>query len=182
MLVLVLVLVSFAVCQTNIAQVAAPSQSATISIAPPFRAVGPERQLLIPSRPSMAAGRKIVESGTGVARPAARTLEVVATGYAKGDGSGETTFTGTQVHWGVVAVDPRFIPLGSKIKVSLSENQGIPLAAKVSSTTFTAEDTGRLIKGDHLDIWFPKLQMALDWGVRRVTIAVIPPKTGSAPS
>ncbi|HUY69432.1 MAG TPA: 3D domain-containing protein [Candidatus Tyrphobacter sp.] len=113
--------------------------------------------------------------------PAARTLEVVATGYAKGDGSGETTFTGSHVRWGVVAVDPKVIPLGSWIRVDLSGSEP-PMAAKVSSTVFRAEDTGRLIQGDHVDIWFPKLQMALDWGVRRVTIAVIPPKTGSAPS
>lgn len=107
--------------------------------------------------------------------PAARTLEVVATGYAQGDGSGNITATGTQVHWGVVAVDPRLISLGSKIRISLpNEGQKPPMADRIASATFVAEDTGRLIKGGHIDIWFPKLQMALDWGVRRVTIAVIP--------
>ena len=70
------------------------------------------------------------------------------------------TRTGTPVHWGVVAVDPKVIPLGSKIQIEGFEE------------TFVAEDTGSGIRGNWIDIWFENCADARAFGTqsRRVTI------------
>jgi 3D (Asp-Asp-Asp) domain-containing protein len=53
------------------------------------------------------------------------------------------TATGTPARWGVVAVDPRVIPLGAWVRVA------------GYAAVFRAEDTGGLIVGRRVDIWFP---------------------------
>lgn len=70
------------------------------------------------------------------------------------------TATGTSTRWGVVAVDPRVVPLGSKLRIDGFEE------------TFVAEDTGGGIRGNWIDIWFPNVGEALRFGFqsRRVTI------------
>ena len=71
---------------------------------------------------------------------------------------GKTAF-GLPVRKGVVAVDPRFIPLGTKLHVP---GYGPSLAA----------DVGTAIKGRVIDLWFPSTADARDWGRRTVTITV----------
>ncbi len=70
------------------------------------------------------------------------------------------THNGTPVQWGVVAVDPNVIPLGSKIQID-----GF-------GEVFSAEDTGSGIKGRWVDIWFDNCSDARRFGTqsRRVTI------------
>ena len=60
---------------------------------------------------------------------------------------------------GVVAVDPRVIPLGSKVWI---EGLG----------TFLAADTGSLVIGDHLDVFSTSYHDAVQWGVQRLPIVV----------
>lgn len=74
---------------------------------------------------------------------------------------GQLTFSETPVGPGTIAVDPKIISLGSKVKI-----QGF-------DETFHALDTGRLIKGEKIDIWMPSLQEALEWGRRRVEIKIV---------
>ena len=71
---------------------------------------------------------------------------------------GETA-SGTGTRPGVVAVDPRVIPLGSPLYV---EGYGRAVAA----------DTGAAIRGNHIDVWFRDCGRALAWGARRVTVRV----------
>jgi 3D (Asp-Asp-Asp) domain-containing protein len=91
------------------------------------------------------------------AAPAAggRTLTVLATGYAL---SG-TTATGVGVAYGIVAVDPSVIPLGTRMTVP-GYGEGV------------AADTGGAIKGARIDLWFPTRAEALAWGTRTVTITL----------
>jgi 3D (Asp-Asp-Asp) domain-containing protein/peptidoglycan hydrolase CwlO-like protein len=84
-----------------------------------------------------------------------RTMTVLATGYSLPG----TTATGLPVGWGVAAVDPSVIPLGSHMIVP---GYGEAVAA----------DTGGAIIGDSIDLWFPTVAQALDWGRRVVTITV----------
>jgi 3D (Asp-Asp-Asp) domain-containing protein len=84
-----------------------------------------------------------------------RTLTVSATGYAL---SG-TTATGLPVGWGIVAVDPSVIPLGTHMTVP---GYGDAVAA----------DTGGAIVGDTIDLWFPTVAQADAWGRRTVTITL----------
>jgi 3D (Asp-Asp-Asp) domain-containing protein len=63
---------------------------------------------------------------------------------------------------GMVAVDPKLIPLGSTVWI-----QGLG--------TFLAADTGSLVKGAHLDVYGLSYQEALAWGVQERSILVFPP-------
>jgi 3D (Asp-Asp-Asp) domain-containing protein/peptidoglycan hydrolase CwlO-like protein len=80
-------------------------------------------------------------------------LTVVATGYALTG----TTAVGVQTQYGIIAVDPRVIPLGTKMSVP-GYGDGV------------AADTGSAVNGAIIDLWFPTVQEALNWGRRTVTI------------
>lgn len=60
----------------------------------------------------------------------------------------------------VIAVDPRVIPLGTKVFV---EGYGYAVAA----------DTGGAIKGHKIDVFFPTKAEAFRWGVRKVKIKIL---------
>jgi len=70
-----------------------------------------------------------------------------------------STALGVPVSKGVVAVDPKLIPLGTKLHVP---GYGPGLAA----------DVGYAIKGKVIDLWFPSTAKARKWGRRTVTITV----------
>jgi 3D (Asp-Asp-Asp) domain-containing protein/peptidoglycan hydrolase CwlO-like protein len=99
--------------------------------------------------PAAAVVARIVpaQSGNG--------LTVVSTGYCL---SGRTA-TGIPVGWGVAAVDPSVIPLGTRLSIP---GYGEAVAA----------DTGGSIVGDRIDLWFPSCGQAGGWGSRSVTIAL----------
>jgi 3D (Asp-Asp-Asp) domain-containing protein/chaperonin cofactor prefoldin len=82
-----------------------------------------------------------------------RTLTVVATGYSIHG----TTATGLPTGWGIVAVDPSVIPLGTRLTIP---GYGEAVAA----------DVGSAVQGAHIDLWFPTIGQALEWGRRTVTI------------
>jgi len=84
-----------------------------------------------------------------------RAVTVVSTGYCL---SGRTA-TGIPVGWGVAAVDPRVIPLGTHLTIP---GYGEAVAA----------DTGGSIVGGRIDLWFPSCAQAGGWGSRSVTIAL----------
>jgi len=84
-----------------------------------------------------------------------RTLTVTSTGYSM---SGHTA-TGLPVGFGVVAVDPAVIPLGTRLSIP-GYGEGV------------AADTGGAVQGMTIDLWFPTLARALAWGRRTVTITL----------
>ncbi len=84
-----------------------------------------------------------------------RTMTVVATGYAM---RGRTA-TGAPAGWGVVAVDPSVIPLGTSMTIP---GYGSGVAA----------DTGGAVRGAMIDLWFPSTAQAAAWGRRTVTITL----------
>jgi 3D (Asp-Asp-Asp) domain-containing protein len=95
-----------------------------------------------------------VSDTTGIA-PGAHTLTVTATGYSI---NGRTA-TGAPTGWGVVAVDPSVIPLGTRLSIP---GYGSGVAA----------DTGGAIQGATIDLWFPTVAQANAWGRRTVTISL----------
>lgn len=86
-----------------------------------------------------------------------KTMEVEATAYSH---TGYRTATGTYPKVGTVAVDPRVIPLGCCLYV---EGYGYG----------RAEDTGRLIKGNRIDVFFDTEAEALKWGRRRTRVYLL---------
>ena len=70
-----------------------------------------------------------------------KVIAMTATAYV----AGGTTATGRPAQWGVVAVDPRVIPLGTRVYVETADGQYI-------YGTAVAADTGGAIKGNKIDI------------------------------
>lgn len=101
---------------------------------------------------------------TTVAAPPRKSFPAVITAYSFqapiGGARGTVTRSGTPVRWGVVAVDPQVIPLGTRLTIDGFDD------------VFVAEDTGGAIRGNHVEIFYPDVAAALRFGVqtRRVTI------------
>jgi 3D (Asp-Asp-Asp) domain-containing protein len=72
------------------------------------------------------------------------------------------TSRGTSVSYGTVAVDPRIIPMGSKVYIP-GYGWGRAL------------DVGGGVRGNTIDVWLPTVGQCMQWGRRSVTITVVPP-------
>jgi 3D (Asp-Asp-Asp) domain-containing protein len=83
------------------------------------------------------------------------TMTVTSTGYSL---PGHTA-TGLPVGWGVVAVDPAVIPLGTRLTIP-GYGDGI------------AADVGSAVRGATIDLWFPTVAQAMAWGRRTVTVTL----------
>ncbi len=97
-------------------------------------------------------------------KAAYKTMTVKATAYtAKCKGCSGITATGINLNKNpnakVISVDPKQIPLGSKVYV---EGYGMAVAG----------DTGGAIKKNKIDLHMPTKKKALNWGVRTVKIKV----------
>ncbi|EID42539.1 G5 and 3D domain-containing protein [Parageobacillus thermoglucosidasius] len=98
-------------------------------------------------------------------RHATKEFYVTATAYtAYCEGCSGTTSTGIDLRANpsakVIAVDPRIIPIGSKVYV---EGYGYAIAG----------DTGSSINGYKIDVFFPKKSDAFRWGKKRVKVKII---------
>ena len=71
------------------------------------------------------------------------------------------TATGGSVRRGIVAADPRVLPLGSRIQLSAGSYSG----------TYTVADTGGAIKGRKLDIWMSNCVEAVRFGNKAVMVS-----------
>lgn len=97
---------------------------------------------------------------TGEVLTYTRTDRFVATAYTKyDDGCDETTANGAQVKWGVVAVDPKVVPYGTRMFIVTRDGSFVYGLA-------TAEDCGGAIQNKRLDLYMPTLEEAFAFGVR----------------
>ena len=85
-------------------------------------------------------------------------MSIVATAYTH---TGDATRTGVMPKVGrTIAVDPKVIPLGSKVWI---EGYG----------ELIAEDTGGLIKGNHIDIFLNSRQECVNFGIKRMYLKIL---------
>ena len=87
----------------------------------------------------------------------------VATGYSANDplqGTNNITATGKEIKKGMIAVDPKIIPLGTQIEI---KDIGL----------FIAEDTGGKIKGNRIDIYFETKEEAKDFGRQVIWVRML---------
>ncbi|MDQ4121534.1 MAG: 3D domain-containing protein [Acidobacteriota bacterium] len=73
------------------------------------------------------------------------------------------TASGSGVRRGIIAADPRLLPLGTRVQ----------LTAGAWSGTYTVADTGGKIKGRKIDLWVPNSSEARRFGRRNVHITVL---------
>lgn len=117
-----------------------------------------------PSRP------EVIDFGT--ARPVSRggtvpqftkVIRMSATAYWPDPAwSSGYTYTGLKAQYGIAAVDPSVIPLGTHLYIP---GYGFALAA----------DIGGAIKGDRIDLCYDTLKQAQTWGLRQVNVYILGP-------
>jgi len=73
------------------------------------------------------------------------------------------TASGGGVRRGIVAADPRVLPLGTRIQVSAGSYSG----------TYTVADTGGAVRGRILDVWVPSCSEAVRFGRKNVMVSVL---------
>jgi 3D (Asp-Asp-Asp) domain-containing protein len=115
--------------------------------------------LKLPADDALAVGKSVYRGG------ATNEFYMEATAYSptvqETDGNPWMTASGMKSGRGVVAVDPKVIPLGSKLYV---EGYGYAIAG----------DTGGAIKGDRIDVFFYSSGETARWGRRWARVFVLP--------
>ncbi len=94
-----------------------------------------------------------------VASPNSEGVHYVATAYSL---RGKTA-SGKYVSQGIIAADPRILPLGSRVRLEAGPWSGDYLVA----------DTGGAIRGRKIDIWTPSSREAMRFGRRKVKLTVL---------
>lgn len=99
-------------------------------------------------------------------RATAYTASYRDTGKSPGDPGFGITATGIRAKKGVIAVDPRIIPLGTRVYVEVAGNTpdyGYAVAA----------DTGGAIKGSLIDLYYDTQGFVDSWGCKRVKVYIL---------
>ena len=107
------------------------------------------------SAPVGSVGEKIAAEEAYEVAPAT----YVATAYSL---RGRTA-SGRMVAKGLIAADPRHLPLGSRVRLEAGAYSGEYLVA----------DTGSMVRGKRIDIWTPTSREAMRFGRRPVKLTVL---------
>lgn len=108
------------------------------------------------------SGTLVFASGTTV--NFSGTKSMTATAYTAGHGGVDyTTATGSFVKHGVVAVDKRVIPLGTRMYIVTNDGIVYGLA--------TAEDTG--VRGNVIDLYHETYRQCIEFGRRSCTVYIL---------
>lgn len=146
--------------------ISGPSKDVTESKAKKARVASANKtRVASTTAPAASSTRVATQAASEPTSNVARTMTVEATAYtAYCEGCSGTTANGTDLRANpnlkVIAVDPRVIPLGTKVWV---EGYGEAVAA----------DTGGAIKGNKIDVFIPNKAGAYEWGRKSVTIKIL---------
>jgi 3D (Asp-Asp-Asp) domain-containing protein len=146
----------------SIAEPAVSQHPETIQSQPTIQTQDP----LVTTSRGDALGKTVPETPAGKVEPlktaeipASAPVSYVATAYSL---RGRTA-SGKPVSQGIIAADPRILPLGSRVHVQAGAWSGEYLVA----------DTGGAIKGRKIDIWTPSAREAMRFGRRTVKLTVL---------
>lgn len=74
------------------------------------------------------------------------------------------TASGKPVRHGIIAADPKVLPLGKKVKI---------LLPKSVAGVYYVQDTGSAIKGNRIDIWMAGKKLAMNFGKQVVKLIIL---------
>lgn len=134
-------------------------------------AVQPQQSLQQPTTaktqvPGDSAGKVLSETPAGKiveSLPAETAVEPPVSYIATAYSLRGRTASGKLVSQGIIAADPRVLPLGSRVHLQAGPWSGEYLVA----------DTGGAIKGRKIDIWTPSTREAMRFGRRTVKLTVL---------
>lgn len=98
-------------------------------------------------------------------RATAYTASYADTGKSKGDPGFGITYTGQRARRGLIAVDPRVIPLGTRMYIECNGRTDYGFAV--------AADIGGAIKGNLIDLYFEDSATVSKWGCKKVQVYVL---------
>lgn len=118
-----------------------------------------------PTKPGvLTIGDGIIVTPEGEILTYSHSDQFVATAYNNTDpGCTIYTYIGTLCRVGAIAVDPRVIPLGTKMYIVTNDGQYIYGYS-------VAEDTGGAIKGHRVDLYFDTVDECFEFGIRDCTV------------
>ena len=128
-----------------------------------------QKEIQVSPKVTVAASSSEVTSGEALASKVTPAIEMeefevppalyLATAYSlKG-----RTASGKPVSKGIIAADPRVLPLGSRVKLEAGDWSGEYLVA----------DTGGMVRGRRIDIWTASSREAMRFGKRKVKLTVL---------
>lgn len=121
---------------------------------------GSKERIIATSRGNTDYRKAVVMSAT------AYDLSFASCGKNPGDKGYGITASGTKARPGAVAVDPKVIPLGTKLYIeSLDSTEDYGFAV--------AEDTGGAIKGNKIDLFFHSGKDVKNFGRRKVKVYIL---------
>lgn len=94
------------------------------------------------------------------------TIQVTATAYCPSSSPSRYTATGIPARYGVVAVDPSVIPLGTRLYIEAADGSW-------TYGTAVAADTGGAVKGNKIDVFLETRAEAIQFGVRQATVYIL---------
>jgi 3D (Asp-Asp-Asp) domain-containing protein len=126
--------------------------------------------------PSTSAADTTTANSSSPAASAERPREVGVTVVTTGEKSapGESfeatayslhgrTASGAAATTGMIAADPRVLPIGSRVRIEAGSYTG----------EYVVADTGGAVKGKRIDIWTPSSREAMRFGRRTVKLTVL---------
>ena len=123
--------------------------------------VGPSTMNALEKMETRYGGHGTELSHNGVPNKYSRVLTMQASAYSVQDpGNGNYTATGSRLKKGIVSVDPKLIPLGTKLYI---EGYGYAVA----------DDVGGAIKGHRIDLAYDSRSEALQFGRQTVKVYVL---------
>jgi 3D (Asp-Asp-Asp) domain-containing protein len=103
--------------------------------------------------------REVSAAAPAIVEKAALSENFEATAYSL---HGRTA-SGAPATTGVIAADPRLLPIGSRVRIEAGSYTG----------EYVVADTGGAVKGKRIDIWTPSSREAMRFGRRTVKLTVL---------
>ena len=120
----------------------------------------PEAPVTVPARVDVLPAPPAPKPVAGIEEaPAAASQAYVATAYSL---AGRTA-SGRPVGKGIIAADPRVLPLGTRVRLDAGPYSGEYLVA----------DSGGAVKGRKIDVWVPSNREACRFGRRNIKLTVL---------